>query len=117
MSTSKRTLDSQNQFIKWFGVGFLIMIGIMIGSIINRPANSRGVGTDNTVTRIYTSAVLDIANEFLCACGSCNEPNLAACTCDTAKQEKNLIHELLNKGYDRAKVIQTIEAMFGGRKS
>ena len=117
MSNSKRKMEAQNQVIKWAGAGFLIMMGIIIGSVINQPDKSRAVGTDNNYTPIYTSAVLDIANEFLCACGNCDEPNLAACTCDTAKQEKNLIRELLLKGNDRAKVIETVEAMFGGRKS
>lgn len=117
MSTSKRTIESQNQITKWFGAGFLIMIGIIIGSIINRPGNPGVIDNNNSVTPIYTSAVLDIAREFLCTCGSCDEPDLVACSCETAKQEKRTIGELLGKGYDRAKVIQSIEAMFGGRKS
>lgn len=117
MSSHKNKQEAQSQIIKWFGAIFLVMIGIFIGGIFSGNDGMSPVSKTDVLAPIYGKTTLEIAKEFECACGKCNEPDLVACTCPTAIQEKSAIQDLLNKGYERDKVIDTIEAMFGGRKT
>ncbi|MCH7636405.1 MAG: hypothetical protein IIA12_01885, partial [Proteobacteria bacterium] len=69
------------------------------------------------VTGELTADVLDVAGKFRCACGSCEEPELAECTCPTAVEEKELISRELRRGQGEAEVVRLVERRYGGLKS
>ena len=91
----------------------LISIGALIGTILSTSTSP----SRTSVPIIYSSEVLDVAGHFLCSCGSCGDEELAACSCDTAIQEKNFIQDLIQKGYEKKAIITTVENMFGKKKS
>ncbi len=99
------------------GAAALIVLGMLLSTVlVDQSAPSPAPGAA-TVTPVYSSAVLDIAKDFYCACGSCGQEELVVCSCDTAIQEKNYIHDLLEKGYEKRSINATVQAMFGGGKT
>ncbi len=99
------------------GAAALIVLGMMLSTVlIDKSASSPAPGPA-AVTPVYSSAVLDIARDFYCSCGSCGQEELVVCTCDTAIQEKNYIQDLLDKGYEKESINSTVQAMFGGKKT
>ncbi|MCH8839054.1 MAG: hypothetical protein IIA60_14880 [Candidatus Marinimicrobia bacterium] len=101
----------------YMGAAALIVLGMLLSTVlIDQSAPSRAPGAA-TATQVYSSAVLDIARDFYCACGNCGDKELVVCGCDTAIQEKNYIHDLLEKGYEKESINATVQAMFGGGKT
>ena len=99
------------------GAAALIVLGMLLSTVLmDKSAPSSAPGSA-TVTPLYSSAVMDIARDFYCSCGSCGQEELVVCTCDTAVQEKNYIQDLLDKGYDKESINATVQAMFGGGKT
>ena len=101
----------------FMGAAALIVLGMLLSTVlIDQSAPSRAPGPTTTI-QVYSSAVLDIARDFYCACGNCGDKELMVCNCDTAVQEKNYIHDLLDKGYEKESINATVQAMFGGGKT
>lgn len=99
------------------GAAALIVFGMLLSTVlIDKSATSPAPGVA-AVTPVFSSAVLEIARDFYCSCGSCGQKELLVCTCDTAVQEKNYIQDLLDKGYDKESINSTVQAMFGGKKT
>ncbi len=99
------------------GAAALIVLGMLLSTVLidqSAPAPASGAAT---ATPVYSSAVMDIARDFYCSCGSCGQEELVICSCDTAVQEKNYIQDLLDKGYDKESINATVQAMFGGKKT
>jgi hypothetical protein len=96
---------------------FLILAGIIIGTMVSSTPRSPATPSSASVPHLYNVEVLEIASHFLCSCGSCGETELASCTCPTAKQEKDFIMELIKKDYDKETIIKTVETMFGKKKA
>ncbi len=109
--------ETPNRLPLLIGSIFLVLAGILIGTIVSSTTSSTPVSSKSTVQPIYSAEVLEIASHFLCSCGRCGDKELVSCTCDTAIQEKNLIRELLQKGNERESIISTMETMFGKKKS
>jgi hypothetical protein len=65
---------------------------------------------------VFSSAVLDIAREFLCSCGGCDVLELVQCTCEVAIQEKVLIQNALEEDKSRDEAIGLLDRLYGGRK-
>ena len=85
-------------------------------SSLERPVfSSNAVGP--SPARALAADVLDVAGKFRCACGSCEEPELAECTCPTAVEEKELISWELRRGQGEAEVVRLVERRYGGLKS
>ena len=99
------------------GAAALIALGMLLSTVlIDQSATSTAQGGAIAI-QIYSSAVLDSARDFYCACGNCGDKELVVCGCDTAIQEKNYIHDLLEKGYEKESINATVQAMFGGGKT
>ena len=69
-------------------------------------AGRGGSGTDVAARPAFASAALatdvqEVASLFWCSCGSCQEPELAACSCPTAVEAKQLIDRELRQGRPR----------------
>ncbi len=62
------------------------------------------------------AAVIDIAQQFYCACGSCQEDSLEDCACPTAQQERNFIRQALRSGQTREAIIKAVKAKYGYAK-
>ena len=99
------------------GAVALIVLGMLLSTVLIDQSAPSGAPGPTTTTQVYSSAVLDIARDFYCACGNCGDKELVVCNCDTAVQEKNYIHDLLDKGYDKESINATVQAMFGGGKT
>ncbi|GAB4172189.1 MAG: hypothetical protein Kow00108_06790 [Calditrichia bacterium] len=54
-----------------------------------------------------------IATQFKCACGQCDDPNLAVCSCPTALEEHNFIRSLLKQGKNADKIISLVQEKYG----
>lgn len=61
--------------------------------------------------------VLDVASNFACSCGTCDELPLESCTCETAQQERQFIRESLRKGQTTFEVIATVNSTYGWLKA
>ena len=118
---SKRKRQSQSgasqQLPIIMGAAALVLLGVLIGVTVRDKPNKTVEQSSASTIPIFSSAVLDIAKDFTCSCGSCGERDLVVCTCETANQEKNYIQNMLNQGYDRSTITTRIEALYGGRKT
>lgn len=112
----KQNRSGADHLPKLIGGIFLIFLGIMIGAIINSPSSEPVRGEEAGIP-VFSMAVQEIAGEFHCGCGSCDDLELASCTCPTALKEKTMIKDLLERGYDRSTITATIESTYGGRKT
>ncbi len=99
------------------GAVALVLLGLLIGVTVRDKPTKAVERAPANVIPIFSSAVLDIAEDFTCSCGNCGERDLVVCTCETANQEKNYIQNMLNQGYDRSTITTRIEALYGGRKT
>ncbi|MEE9463970.1 MAG: hypothetical protein V3W14_00165 [Candidatus Neomarinimicrobiota bacterium] len=119
MSKRKKQAQSgaREQLPIIMGAAALVLLGVLIGvTVRDKPDRAPEQAPASTVP-IFSSAVLDIAEDFICSCGSCGERDLVVCTCDTANQEKTYIQNMLNQGNDRSTITTRIEALYGGRKT
>ena len=99
------------------GAVALIVLGRLLSTVLSDQSASWPAPGAESATPVDSSAVMDIARDFYCACGSCGQEELVVCSCDTAIQEKNYIHDLLEKGYNKESINATVQAMFGGGKT
>lgn len=118
MKTSKidHQSNSRSRLPIFMGGVFLIIAGIVIGTMINDTPHVSGTSDGADLPQLYDANVLDIASYFSCSCGNCGDLELVSCTCPTAKKEKDFIKELIKKDYDKETIIKTVETMFGKRK-
>lgn len=63
--------------------------------------------------KVYASSVIEVASKFLCACGTCDVPELAECTCPTAIDEKDTIERELRAGKSQNQVVALMNDRFG----
>lgn len=68
---------------------------------------------DPSVDRAFDMQVYDVASKFLCSCGSCNDNELASCTCPTAIEEKTFIDDHLKRGVSKGEVIRHVNNRYG----
>lgn len=67
--------------------------------------------------RAFDMQVYDVASKFLCSCGSCQDNELASCTCPTAIEEKAFIDDHLKRGVSKSEVIRHVNNQYGHIKS
>ena len=58
------------------------------------------------------ASVMEIANQFWCACGSCND-SLEKCACPKAQEERSLILSELKKNTDKTKIVELVNKKYG----
>jgi len=103
-------------------VGLAVIAGFLIYSIIdtnssrdyrpNIPANNFTSGNSVVEAKVY-----EIASNFICGCGGCDEDNLELCTCDYANREKQFIRDLVQSSTDDKTIISIVKNKYGGLKS
>lgn len=109
-----------------FSVGYAVIfigIGIILGySIFKFTSTSQPNSVSSSFQKtlpVQSAAVLDIAREFMCPCGSCND-SLDDCTCDMprgAVEVKSFIAQKLQENHKRAHIIEMVQEKYGGLKS
>lgn len=60
--------------------------------------------------------VREIASQFVCTCGSCNEESLEVCSCNRAIQERQLIRDYITEGQKADQIIKIVNTNYGGLK-
>ncbi|MFQ6116163.1 MAG: zinc-ribbon domain-containing protein [bacterium] len=103
----------------------LVMLGILIGFLIFKYTSNSGTDFSQTTTgiqgsqAIQSAAVLDIAQEFMCPCGSCSDP-LDVCNCDHkngALEVKSFIAQKLREGHKKPHIVEMVQEKYGGLKN
>lgn len=99
-----------------------LIVGAVVVGFVVMLVGRGGSGQDAAVGPAFASPafaaeVQEVAAQFWCGCGSCQEPELADCTCPTAVEEKQLIDRELRKGAPRSEVIRTVYRRYGKIKS
>jgi cytochrome c-type biogenesis protein CcmH/NrfF len=103
----------------------LIVLGIGLGyAIFKFSSNSGGTSAGTAANRpqalpIQSEAVLDIAAQFICPCGSCSD-SLDECTCDAprgAVEVKSFIAQKFQEGHKKPHIVEMVQERYGGLKS
>ncbi|MFQ5750672.1 MAG: zinc-ribbon domain-containing protein [bacterium] len=106
-----------------YGIG-LVGIGILVGFAIFKYTSNPGMNSIQAVSnvqnspKIQSAAVLDIAREFTCPCGTCSDP-LDICDCDHkngAVEVKSFIAQKLQEGHKKPHIIEMVQTTYGGQK-
>ena len=81
------------------------------------PPPSTGAETQRTPRPPGASrAVLQVAADFVCACGRCGDEPLATCDCPRAVEERAFIAKALAAGRSPAQTAAALEQRYGGRR-
>lgn len=106
-------------------IGLVLLGGIIGFGIFKLNSNSTSVNTQTrdvsnfqNLAAIQSAAVLDIAKEFMCPCGDCNDP-LDVCNCDDkngAIEVKSFIAQKLQEGHQKPHIMEMVQAKYGGLK-
>ncbi|NOX89369.1 MAG: zinc-ribbon domain-containing protein [Calditrichaeota bacterium] len=101
--------------------GFVVLGLILMYLVFQDMGASRG-SDPSQLEQVSNNAVLEakvreVASEFVCACGSCEEEALVDCECPTAQQERNFIRQKLQSGQSKEAVVKAVKERFGWAKS
>lgn len=69
--------------------------------------------SDNPVVE---AKVFEIASNFVCECGNCNEESLDICKCNYAVDERKFIRDYLEQNKNTADIITAMVTKYGGLK-
>ena len=95
-----------------------ITVAVIIVVFIQDSKNANPVRqADPAVDRAFDMQVYDVASKFLCSCGSCNDNELASCSCPTAIEEKTFIDDHLKRGVQQTEVIRHVNNRYGHIKT
>ena len=100
--------------VSLFAVGFFIKV-----AFFQQGAPIYPTGSETSSSRLDGSIeyrVQQVAANFKCACGGCDELPLAECTCDMprgAREEKNFIRNKLREGLTVEQVVQLVNDKYG----
>ena len=114
--TSANVENTGRQFNLLYGIT-MIMGGILIGALLLEYGAGSGENglTEGSMQLQQSPMVLDIAQEFTCFCGQCNDP-LATCDCshpDGALEVKRFIAQKLSEGHQKPHIIEMIKTRYG----
>lgn len=105
-------------------IGLLLLGGMLGFALFKLTANTDHHSSDAAEANFQAAsagqdpAVLDIAREFMCPCGACNDP-LDVCTCDDkhgAVEVKSFIAQQLQLGHKKPHIVAMVQEEFGGLK-
>jgi len=119
---SPEAARSTRAFPVAYAILFLIL-GFGIAFVIFKPRSDRQARqsastADSSPSAVYPAAVLDIAKEFNCPCGTCNDA-LDVCTCDEkngAVEVKHFISQKLAEGHKKPHIVEMVNEKYGGLK-
>jgi len=106
----------------------LLALGILIGFAIFKLSSTPATQTvappapqaapfQGTVTQ--SAAVIDIAKDFMCPCGKCNDA-LDVCSCDHPKgayEVKGFIAQKLQEGHEKPHIVELLHQQYPGLQS
>ncbi len=115
-STQSKASIPLSYALAFIGVG--LVIGIIIANFDSDSGNGSTLAVSNGASSqvIQSSAVLDIAKDFMCPCGSCSDP-LDACQCDHdngALEVKNFIAQKLQEGHKKPHIVEMLSQSYPG---
>lgn len=100
----------------------LLVVGILLGFLYFQYAGPSTRSTPpaiGSLPGIQSAAVLDIAKEFMCPCGSCSDA-LDVCDCthkNGAVEIKTFIARKLAEGHLKPHIVEMVQQTYGGLKS
>jgi len=103
----------------------LLGVGIVIGFAVFKYSSTYERNTSPAVANltanppVQTAAVLDVAKQFLCPCGNCND-QLDVCDCEHkngALEVKAFIAEQFRLGHKKPHITEMVMQRFAPKKS
>ncbi|MFQ5707850.1 MAG: hypothetical protein ACE5HO_10400 [bacterium] len=101
------------------GLGILLGFALFKFSLQSGDTAAPTVSSFGSPAAIQSPAVLDIAKDFICPCGTCNDP-LDVCTCDNpngAVEVKSFIAQKLREGHKKPHIVEMLTKEYPGLKS
>lgn len=101
-------------------VGLGILAGISILKLSETPTNQslpRSFDAQSSLAG-QGGAVMDIAREFMCPCGTCTDP-LDVCDCDHkggAQEVKGFIAQKLREGHKKPHIMEMVQTEFAAKR-
>jgi len=100
----------------------ILVAGILLGAVIIKmfdDGNGAAPESSPASFSIQSAAVLDIAREFNCPCGTCDH-SLDECDCqhkNGAFEIKSFIAQKLRETHLKPHIVEMVQATYGGLKS
>ena len=123
---TRRVSTANSSAKSTFPIGYavgLLGVGILLGfAVFKFSSGSNSLQTAQTIqpaAPVQSAAVLDIAQEFMCPCGKCNDP-LDVCNCDHehgAMEVKGFIAQQLQSGHKKPHIVEMVQEKYGGLKN
>lgn len=101
-------------FMSIFLTVLIVVVAINSGNRFN-GSNGRFVDIASVDPNIEAQ-VFNIASNFVCGCGSCNEESLDICKCNYAVEERKLIRDYLELKKKPSDIIAAVVSRYGGLK-
>jgi len=102
---------------------FVIFFAVLILTIIGVRSFYKTTSTPTTQTPqplvmnpALQAKVMEVAEKFRCSCGQCGGTPLESCSCNTAREEKELIARNLQSGKSMAQVVGLVNSRYGWLK-
>ncbi|MCB0752731.1 MAG: zinc-ribbon domain-containing protein, partial [Ignavibacteriae bacterium] len=103
-------------FVSIFLTIFIVLVAINFNNS-NNSNNNRGRFLDiASKNPIIEAKVFEIAANFVCGCGSCNEESLEICKCSYAVEERQFIRDYLEQNRNSTEIITAMTSKYGGLK-
>ncbi|NOX17777.1 MAG: hypothetical protein GXO87_05785 [Chlorobi bacterium] len=107
---------------KWIGYGAALLFGSFLIYLLVLP-NERNPDLGNgkiieekSGNPFVEAKVVDLASQFACACGGCDEDPLDKCQCDYAIEERSFIRSRLENSVSDEEIIEALNKKYGGLK-
>ncbi len=93
-------------------VAFVSMLYVLRQSLTSRANDQSQGGNSNPAVE---TQVASIAAQFVCTCGTCGNETLDQCTCDNAREARQLIRSGVLSGQPVDRVIAVVDSTYEGR--
>lgn len=112
----KMSISNAMMFV---GLGIVIsLLIVVLNKDSKEPPLQQGLNFSNAMT-IQSPAVLDIAREFMCFCGTCTD-RLFECDCEHPKgalEVKSFILQQIRGGHKKPHIVEMVANRFGSSKA
>lgn len=98
------------------GVSALISIPFIEGHQPGQTVRPEPVTEQRSNDPAIEAKIRQIAEHFICSCGSCGEQPLDVCRCNTAVKEREFIRSALQSGLKEQQIIASVNSTFGWMK-
>ncbi len=98
------------------GVTLLIAIPFFRGNGPGQRVRPAPIPEQRSSDPAIEAKVTQIAEHFICSCGSCGEQPLDVCRCNTAVKEREFIRSALQSGLKEQQIIASVNSTFGWMK-